>query len=323
MHTQLLRDRLRSGIVASAMVALFSTWPASGQQPAAGAGRIGKARLNGLLTLLDEGKAAFALNVNFANEGVAPLDAIRHASDRNLDVVMYDMEHNPFNVETLQTYMQFLVDPGATARAGTVAVNKTIVVRLPASGRELEHNTWQVKQVLDAGVHGVVFSTIETPEQALTAIRAMRYPQRPGVPDLEPDGVRGFGPMVAARYWGLGLQDYIAKADVWRLDPDGHLIPWILIESRRGVENVRAIARTLASKNIGAVLWAGTGDMGMSYGGNQQEVNKAVDAVLAAGKEFGLPVAMNGSADARQRYQQGARIFVGGATPEIRKEVGR
>ena len=161
------------------------------------------------------------------------------------------------------------------------------------------------------------------PEQAFTAIRAMRYPQAPGAPDFEPDGIRGFGGMVAARYWGLSVPEYMAQSDIWRLDPQGNLLAWFIIENRLGVANVREIARQLAAKNIGAVLWAGTGDLGATYNNDQQAVADAVETILAAGKEFGLPVAMNGSANVQQSMEQGARIFMGGATAAARAEAGR
>ena len=280
-------------------------------------------RVSGLVSLLDQDMAAFGLFANFAGVGNAPLDAITHAGDRTIDLVMYDLEHSPFDVAGLQTYIQFLLDPGAIARAGDVRASKTVIARIPACGRELDKNTWMVKNVLDVGVHGIVFPHIETPEQAFTAIRAMRYPQAPGAPDFEPDGIRGFGGMVAARYWGLSVPEYMAQSDIWRLDPQGNLLAWFIIENRLGVANVREIARQLAAKNIGAVLWAGTGDLGASYNNDQQAVADAVETILAAGKEFGLPVAMNGSANVQQSMEQGARIFMGGATAAARAEAGR
>ena len=133
-------------------------------------------RVSGLVSLLDQDMAAFGLFANFAGVGNAPLDAITHAGDRTIDLVMYDLEHSPFDVAGLQTYIQFLLDPGAIARAGDVRASKTVIARIPVYGRELDKNTWMVKNVLDVGVHGIVFPHIETPEQAFTAIRAMRYP---------------------------------------------------------------------------------------------------------------------------------------------------
>ena len=300
------------------VVAGLAVTPVSGSQPSRQS-----APLNQLVSLLDEGKVVFGMTANFRGIGNSPIAAMSHAGNDDIDLVMYDMEHNPFDVTELRTYMQFLLDPGAIASAGDLKVSKTIVARVPAYGRELDKNTWMVKSVLDAGVHGVVFPHIETPEQALTAVRAMRYPQEPGAPDEEPTGIRGSGAAVAARYWGLSEPEYKARSDIWRLDENGNLVPWFIIENKLGVANVREIARQLKEKNVGAVLWAGTGDLGASYNNDQQAVADAVDAILAAGKEFGLPVAMNGSANITQRVAQGARIFMGGVTAAARREAGR
>ena len=61
-----------------------------------------------LVSLLDEGKVVFGGFVNFAGAGNAPMDAMTHSRDGNIDLVMYDLEHSPFDVTQLQTYMQFL-----------------------------------------------------------------------------------------------------------------------------------------------------------------------------------------------------------------------
>ncbi len=301
-----------------APVAAWLAAPGGSAQTAEPAPRVSK-----LAGLLDAGTIVFGKFANFGGIGNAPIDAMTHSVDETSDVVMYDLEHNPFDVEDMRTYMQFLLDPGALTKAGDISVSKTVIARVPAYGRELEHNTWMVKNVLDAGVHGVVFPHIETAEQALTAVSAMRYPQEPGAPDAEPIGIRGSGAAVAARYWGLSVPEYREQSDIWRLDPSGNLIPWFIIENRLAVANVRDIARALAERNIGAVLWAGTGDLGASYNQDQQAVAEAVDVILAAGKEFGLPVAMNGAADVTRRIEQGARIFMGASTEEARREAGR
>ena len=280
-------------------------------------------RLNAMASLLDQGQVLFGLTVNFRGVGNSPIAAMNHSANKNIDLVMYDLEHNPFDVTELRTYMQFLLDPSTIAKAGHVNASKTIIARIPAYGRELEKNTWMVKSVLDAGVHGVVFPHIETPEQAFTAIRAMRYPQRPDAQDFHPDGIRGSGAAVAARYWGLSEPEYKLRSDIWNLDPNGNLVPWFIIENRLGVANVREIAKQLKESKVGAVLWAGTGDLGSAYNHDQTAVDNAVETILAAGHEFGLPVAMNGSSRIAERIGQGARIFMGGATPAARQEAGR
>jgi 4-hydroxy-2-oxoheptanedioate aldolase len=273
-----------------------------------------------MVSLLDEDKAVFGLIANFGGVGNAPIDAMTHSRNKDVDFILYDLEHSPFDVASLRTYMQFLLDPGAIAAAGNVNVVKTVVVRIPARGRELDTNTWIVKNVLDTGVHGIIFPHIETPEQAFAAIRAMRYPQKPGAAI---EGHRGFAGPAPERFWGLSLPEYMERADIWRLAPKGELTPWLLIENRAGVANVREIARQLKAQNVGAILWAGSGDLSAWYQNDQKAVNAAVDTILAAGKEFGIPVAMNGSANVKQRISQGARVFIGGATAAARQEAGR
>ncbi len=75
------------------------------------------------------------------------------------------------------------------------------------------------------------------------------------------------------------------QSDIWRLDPKGNLVPWFIIENRLGVANVREIARELSAKNIGAVLWAGSGDLGASYNNGQA----GGWALVAAGDPPALP----------------------------------
>jgi 4-hydroxy-2-oxoheptanedioate aldolase len=259
----------------------------------------------GLVRLLDADQVAFGVRVD------ARADPVALSANDDIDFVFFDMEHGPYDVSALRTWM----------------AGKAVIVRIPATGRELDQNIWMVKQVLDVGAHGIIFPTVETPAQALTAIRAMRYPQRLGAPDREPAGLRGTNPRLAARYWGLSVPDYIERADVWRLDPrNGNLLPWLLIESPLGVANVREIARQLSERNIGAVLFAGSetgGDMLNTHGGSLEAVAQAIDIVLAAGKEFGLPVAMTSTTNMLARIEQGARLFTGGVTPALRREAGR
>ena len=207
----------------------------------------------GLVRLLDDDQVAFGVTVD------ARADPVALSANDDIDFVFFDMEHGPYDVSALRTWMQWLLNPAAIAATGDAMAGKAVIVRIPATGRELDQNIWMVKQVLDVGAHGIIFPTVETPEQALMAIRAMRYPQRLGAPDREPAGLRGTNPRLAARYWGLSAPDYIERADVWRLDPpNGNLLPWLLIESPLGVANVREISRELSERNIGAVLFAGS-----------------------------------------------------------------
>ena len=286
-------------------------------------------RLNGLTDLLDGDQAVFGLLVNIAGGGNAPLDAMTHSLSSDIDFVMYDMEHGAFDVEALRTYLQFLLNPAALAKAGesrAAAVTKPVIARVPLFAREISTNNWMVKQVLDSGVHGLVLPHTGTPEQVFNLIQAMRFPHPPTTPGpIDLAGTRSGAGSLAAHYWGLSIPQYKQAAGLWRLDTIGNLIPIFMIEDRSGVANVREIARQLKAANVGAVLWAGGTDLGVSYFDDREAVSEALETILAAGKEFGIPVAVNGFANVKEQMARGARVFIAGGrpTPEARAEGGR
>ena len=103
------------------------------------------------------------------------------------DWLMIDAEHGPIDVETLHAMIR--------ATSGT---NTTPTVRV---ARNLD---WLAKRVLDLGALGVMMPGVNSPEEALAAVRAVRYP---------PEGNRGFGPTFAAIRWGLTGADYAQQAN--------------------------------------------------------------------------------------------------------------
>lgn len=293
-------------------------------------------RLNPLLDLLEADKPLFTLWVNYYGVGSDYQTAAAVQANPHYDFLLYDLEHQPYDVDQLRRFLWDLIDPATLAAQGRRGI-KPVIARLPVPGRAL--NEWIVKQVLDAGVAGLMFPHIETPEEALHAVAAARYPQKPGSTDYLPEGRRGLSPAVAARYWGLEQAAYVQKSDIWGLDPDGNLLLIFIIESYRAVENVRSIAKALSNAGVKAMLWAGGGDLSLSYGelwygggGDMPRTVAGLDAVLAAGKEFGLPVGMNDFAHVEADYQKGARGFfaLGPAalagpqvSDEVRRAVGR
>jgi 4-hydroxy-2-oxoheptanedioate aldolase len=289
-------------------------------------------RSNPVIRLLEAGKPVFSIWANYIGVGNDYHAAVTLQGNRNYDFILYDLEHDPLDIAGLSQFLRALVDPGQIAREG-VSATKPVIVRIPPNGREIHQNQWMVKQILDTGVAGLMFPHIETAEQAINAIRAVRYPQPAGAPHVEPEGLRGASNAIAARYWGMSGREYERRADVWGLRPDADMLVILIIENRLGVENVRDIARTLKARSIKAILWAGGGDMSLSYGHDEKLTAAGLDAVIAAGREFGLPVGINGTRDFKRRYDQGVRAFfdIGPAyaatgpsvTQEERKAVGR
>jgi len=258
-------------------------------------------RYNRMIALLAEGRTVFGLFV----DNKSPDGAMAIARNELADFVFYDMEHSPLDFTEYRTYLQFMIDPAAVLRRGHPGTDHPVLARIPAYGREM--NQWMIKQVLDQGASGVIVPHIETDEQALNVVRAMRYPHAPHAPDVEPQGRRGAGPFMAARLWGMTMPEYMRTADLWPLDPDGELISMLLIENQLGVQNARAIA---ATPGLG-VLVAAPGDLGVSYAGDREATERAMQAVLDAARAAGVPGGTTaGPADIVRRVEQGFRVVI-------------
>ncbi|MBX3705266.1 MAG: hypothetical protein KF911_01445 [Pseudomonadales bacterium] len=258
-------------------------------------------RLNRSIETLAAGKPVFGMFTgNFS------LASARGLARSDLDFIFIDMEHAPFNVETLQAFLVGMTDKARLLENGHGQMAVTPLVRIPMNGRESLQ--WQVKQVLDAGAFGVVFPYVETREEAEQAVRAMRYPQRRGDPAVEPAGLRGSGASIATWFWGAA--DYAERADVWPLDPRGELLAVIQIESRRGVENIEEIALV---PGIGAIF-VGPADLSLSYGNpgsrDDPEIAAAMRKVLGVCKARNIPCGLTTSQETVAEYLAEGYSFV-------------
>ena len=103
-------------------------------------------------------------------------------ADSEYDGVVLDTEHGSFNNENLYSSIQIITLKG-----------KNCLVRVPHLDKSL------VRMCLDAGATGIIFSTVETIEQAQEIIDYCRYPND--------RGKRGQG-LVRENFWGKDpLQD--------------------------------------------------------------------------------------------------------------------
>jgi 4-hydroxy-2-oxoheptanedioate aldolase len=144
-------------------------------------------RTSPLVALLEADKPTFALWVNYYGVGADYQTAAAAQANKNFDFLLYDLEHQPFDVGQLRRFLWDLIDPAELAAYGRGSV-KPVIVRLPPNGREL--NDWVIKQVLDTGVAGIMMPHIETAEEAMNVVAAARYPQKPGAADYFPEGHR-------------------------------------------------------------------------------------------------------------------------------------
>jgi 4-hydroxy-2-oxoheptanedioate aldolase len=232
------------------------------------------------------------------------------------DYINVGMEHGSFNMAGLDEYLRGLVDGGPT-RSGHRT--PAVLVEAPVAGMSAEmvlYNSWQFRQILGRGVHGILLCQAETPEAVATFVNCCRYPiHRTGVGDLLGVGIRGIGSeSTAAPVWGVDRDEYIRRADPWPLNPDGELLLGVKIESVAAVPRIEEI---LSVPGIGFAEM-GSGDMSLSMGYLQvpnpyppdvEEVRQRVRAAcLANGVAFLDPASPE---DVAEKIDQGARVIAG------------
>jgi len=241
-------------------------------------------RLNGIIRALESGpKIAFTSFVQAEIE-----NAVNFAQSKN-DGLVFELEHNPWDISALRNAMQFLLLREQIVKAGSNANPMTPMVRIPASGSEM--NQWFAKQALDLGAYGIVWPRISNSAEAYNAVAACRYPRLASRPNPEPKGLRGDAPMAAARYWGLPQQEYYKRADIWPLVPEGEILVALMIEDVQGVQNIETILKEV--EGIG-VLLLGEGDLSQELGCPRDyenpELLRLMAHVLEVGKAHGVAV---------------------------------
>lgn len=240
-------------------------------------------RLNGIIRAWEAGRPAFA--------AFSPADRLSalEFSVAPYDSVIFEMEHNPYDVNALQDALQYLLNRRQIQSAASLAPSVTPICRIPANGAE--KNQFLAKQALDRGVYGVIWPHISNAEQAYNAVASCRYPRPKDAPHYEPEGARGDGPSAACRYWGLPLQEYYAKADVWPLNPQGEILTILMIEDVHGVANLDDILQRVPG--VGAVL-IGEGDLSQELGQPRQYdhpiVKEAMGQIVRTCRKHNVPV---------------------------------
>ena len=239
-------------------------------------------RLNGIIRTWEQGKPALASWVHAEKQNAIEFSAAPY------DALVFEMEHNPWDVQALQDSMQYLLNRKQIHEAGSLAPALTPIVRVPPNGSE--RNQWFAKQALDRGVYGVIWPHISDAAQAYSAVAACRYPRQKTAPFHEPAGARGDGPHGAVRYWGLSQQEYYDRADVWPLNPRGELLVFLMIEDQQGIANLDEILKV---PGIGCVL-IGEGDLSQELGYPRQYehpvVKEAMAQIVATCKKHNVPV---------------------------------
>lgn len=266
------------------------------------------------------------------------------------DYINVGMEHGAFDMAGLAHYMRGLVDGGPTASGHRTP---TVVVEAVVNGTDEEnvrHSSWQFRQILARGVHGILLCQAETEGAVRAFVESCRYPlhlqgvdptlptpsaRLGGSPSIHVPrdgangkpylrvGLRGKGSEPsAAPVWGLGGDEYLQRADPWPLNPQGELLLGVKLESPEGVANCE---RILDVPGIGFAE-LGPGDLSLSLGHARMpahpwpaEMVAARERVFRACRDRGIPFLESATVDSvAARIDEGVRVIAGG-----REEVAR
>ena len=240
-------------------------------------------RLNGVIRALEQGNPAFTSFVT------ADVDSALAFAGSRYDGIVFEMEHNPWDIRALRDSMQYLLNRGQIIQSASLAPAVTPIVRVAANGEE--KNQWLAKQALDLGAYGIVWPHISTVDQAYNAVAACRYPRLTTAPLYQPAGIRGDGPASALRYRGVTQQQYYSRADVWPLNSEGEILVILMIEDTQGITNLADMLTKVPG--IGVVL-IGEGDLSQELGHPRQyehpAVLEAMAHVVRTCKEHNVPV---------------------------------
>jgi 4-hydroxy-2-oxoheptanedioate aldolase len=258
--------------------------------------------LNPVIAKLAEGKTVYGLNT-----GDLSLAYAREVARAPVDFVYADLEHNPLDFPALNIFLIGMTDRAAIVKKGNLQPNVALFARFPP---EADQSQWIVKQALDIGLMGVIFNGVDSKDQALFAVRTMRYPQLKGSRYREPAGIRGYAPGGAMWVWGVSGSEYERRADLWPLNPEGDLLAVMMVESVEGVRNLDAIASV---PGVGALFVGAGADLSRSMGVTQTspELEAAFQQVLKACKahHVGCAISANSPDDVARRVREGWNII--------------
>jgi 2-keto-3-deoxy-L-rhamnonate aldolase RhmA len=226
---------------------------------------------------LHSGQVCLGTWANFVDPTVAEL-----LSGSGYDFLMIDSEHGPMDIQNVQA--NIMATKGShVAPMVRVAWNDAVLI----------------KRVLDVGAAGILAPMVRTAADVQRAVEACLYP---------PAGIRGFGPRRPSNYERNGA-DYIANAN-------DNIVVWVQIEHIDAVNNIKEILRVPHLDGVFVGSNDLSGSMGLLGQPRHPRVLEAIDCVIAAAHEAGVPMGIAGPpkpADAHAWIEKGIQfITLGG-----------
>ena len=252
------------------------------------------------------GGAAAGTDGNGASPTPPPLPSLVDAARDTVAYKYADFDYNSYSPANAERFMGYMA---AILAAGGSMSTHAFISKVPIIHTNPEVATARIIEQLNMGHAGIILQEVESADEVRTALAAMRFKSKGG---SRPD--EGIG--LAAAYWGLSEAQYREKADPWPLNKNGELVLWAIIESKKGIANVREIAAvpgvtvlTVGAGTLGGVF-SSTGPDGTRVR-DQAGFDAGVASVLAACKEYKLPCSYpaNNPAEIEKLMAQGFNVF--------------
>jgi 2-keto-3-deoxy-L-rhamnonate aldolase RhmA len=179
--------------------------------------------------------------------------AVELAANAEPDAIVIDAQHGVWGRESIEHAV------------GVVRQHTPVLIRTA------DDSAVAIGSALDTGAEGVIVPMIETGRHAAAAVAAARFP---------PEGTRSAG---GVRALARDFSAYLAQAKA-------ETIVGVMIETRRGIENARAIARTPGIDFV----FIGTGDLALSLGAQptSDRQKRACKTVFDACRAAKIPCAI-------------------------------
>ena len=168
--------------------------------------------------------------------------AVEVVAGSGYDWLLLDTEHSPNELPMVYTQLQAAMENPVQP-----------IVRVPWN------DMVTIKRYLDVGVQTLLIPTVETEAEAAFAVAATRYP---------PSGVRGFAAGSRSSRFGR-IKDYHARAHE-------EICVLVQIETRKGMDNLEAIARTEGVDGV----FIGPGDLSSALGHLGDQGNATMQAII-------------------------------------------
>jgi 2-keto-3-deoxy-L-rhamnonate aldolase RhmA len=255
----------------------------------------GPARINPMIALHERGLPVFGVThppIVMGRPGPGGTAAAKVAAPASLpslvdaarETMAYRFSDFAYDNYSSATADRFFGYMGAMLAAGGSAREHAFISKVPIIHTDPAAATRRIVEQLNAGHVGVMLQEVESADEVRAGLAAMRFAGKGGT---RPD--HGVG--LAAAYWKLTEAEYRRKADPWPLNPEGELVLWAIVESKKGIANIREIAQVPGLTVI--VVGAGTlGGVFSTTGADGQRVRDqagfeaGISAILSACKEF-------------------------------------